>query len=671
MRVLIVVLGLCFTIPTFSQNYNFGKVSIEEVKEKTCSIDSTANAAYLYKYRKTYFEYEREQGFELKTEVHERIKIYNQEGLDYATKKMRLYQGSNGNREEVSTIKAYSYNLKDGKLIKLKLDKSGIFKTKANKYNNEVKFTMPDVKQGSVIEYKYEITSPFWSNVGEFIFQHDIPVKKLESIFEVPEYFSFKSNTKGYFMVKPAKESKRAKLLYKNEIPLSENAPMDPTIHYRTGEVEYKNEVFNYNLTDIGALKDEPYVNNINNYRSSVKYELSYTKFPNSTVEYYSTTWEDVVKTIYRSSNFGDELNKTSYFKKDIDNIVGSISDPQKRTALIFNYVKSHINWNGYYGYFVDEGVKKAYKEQTGNVADINLMLTAMLNYAGINAYPVLVSTRRNGVPLFPTREGYNYVVTYVKMPEMTFLLDATSKYSYPNLLPFRALNWQGRIIAEKGNSTLIDLYPNSISKDMVGMMVNLDENGTIKGKCRNTKTNHKALSFRRDFNRKGEDDFLDDLENKYGGMEISEFIVKNNADLAKPIIESFTFEKENQADIIGDKIYFSPLFYMRMSENPFKIENREFPVDFGYPYETKYRFTINLPDGYKVESLPKSEAFKMADDLGFFSYKISNDKEKVQVIVSSKINSSIIAPQYYEALKSYFSMIVKKETDQVVLTRI
>jgi uncharacterized protein YfkK (UPF0435 family) len=60
-----------------------------------------------------------------------------------------------------------------------------------------------------------------------------------------------------------------------------------------------------------------------------------------------------------------------------------------------------------------------------------------------------------------------------------------------------------------------------------------------------------------------------------------------------------------------------------------------------------------------------------MADDLGFFSYKISNDKEKVQVIVSSKINSSIIAPQYYEALKSYFSMIVKKEADQVVLTRI
>jgi hypothetical protein len=162
-----------------------------------------------------------------------------------------------------------------------------------------------------------------------------------------------------------------------------------------------------------------------------------------------------------------------------------------------------------------------------------------MLNYAGINAYPVLVSTRKNGVPLFPTREGYNYVVTYVKTSDSAFLLDATSKYSYPNLLPFRALNWQGRIITEHGNSTLIDLYPKTISKDIIEMMVNLDENGTIKGKCRNTKTNYKALYFRKDFNSQNEDDFLDSFENKYGGMEISDFIVKNNTNLSKPIIES------------------------------------------------------------------------------------------------------------------------------------
>jgi hypothetical protein len=109
----------------------------------------------------------------------------------------------------------------------------------------------------------------------------------------------------------------------------------------------------------------------------------------------------------------------------------------------------------------------------------------------------------------------------------------------------------------------------------------------------------------------------------------------------------------------------------MRVSENPFKLDNREFPVDFGYPYETKYRFTISFPEGYKVESLPKSEAFKMADNLGIFNYNITNNEKSIQIVVSSKINSSIIAPQYYEALKSYFSMIVKKEADQVVLTKI
>ena len=74
---------------------------------------------------------------------------------------------------------------------------------------------------------------------------------------------------------------------------------------------------------------------------------------------------------------------------------------------------------------------------------------------------------------------------------------------------------------------------------------------------------------------------------------------------LSKPIVESYKFLKESQADVIGNKLYFSPLFFLKTSENPFKLEKREFPVDFGYPSSTKYMININLPEGYKVESAP------------------------------------------------------------------
>ncbi len=166
-------------------------------------------------------------------------------------------------------------------------------------------------------------------------------------------------------------------------------------------------------------------------------------------------------------------------------------------------------------------------------------------------------------------------------------------------------------------------------------------------------------------------DQFLEKLENKHEGLEIDEFSVKNNLNLSKPVMESCTFTMESQADIINDKIYFSPLFFMRMTENPFKLETREFPVDFGYPKEDIYRFSITLPEGYKVETIPESKKLALPENLGSFTYRIVSKGNMIQLIVDSKINTPIVSPIYYDALKAYFSGLIETENEQVVLSRI
>ncbi|TWO33380.1 DUF3857 domain-containing protein [Seonamhaeicola sediminis] len=665
MRVILIVFVLCITNLMFSQDYKFGKVSKEELKETVCSIDSTANAAFLYKFRRTYYEYIKDEGFVLKTDIHERIKFYNQEGFDYATKQVRLYNGSGG-EEKISNLKAYTYNIEKGKVVSEKLSKDDIFKSEANKYSNSVKFTMPNIKPGSVIEFKYQINSPYWSNVDEFIFQHDIPIKKLEAEFDVPEYYNFKVNTKGFLSVVPEVENKNGVIRFVDK----SRSQIGGTV-YDNSEIAYYRQVSKYHLQDIPALKEEPFVNSINNYRSSAKYELSYTKFPNSQIETYSTTWEDVVDRVYQSSNFGDELKKTAYFQSDIDALVGSVSGAEEKMAMIFDYVKSQVKWNGYYGFYADD-VKKAYKSHAGSSGDINLMLTAMLRYAGLNANPVLVSTRTHGVPLFPTREGYNYVVTWVRLPnDKVALLDATDKYSVPNILPLRALNWQGRIVAENGGYGVIDLYPKNKSENSVTMMAKIDEEGALEGSYRSIKTNHRALSFRNSYNEADKDDFLEKLENRYNGIEISDYTVKNDMDLSKPIQESYKFNKESQVDIIGEKMYFSPLFHLRTKENPFKLEKREFPVDFGYPSLTSFRVILSIPEGYKIESTPESVALALPDNLGSFSYMVKGGGRNIQVMVETQINESIISPIYYEVLKEYFNTFIQKEAEQIVLTKV
>ncbi|XMO87511.1 DUF3857 domain-containing protein [Algibacter sp. AS12] len=670
MKLTSLLVTLCFSLTVFAQDYHFGKVSKEELQEKFNPLDSSASATYLYKYRWTHYVYNPGDGFSLITEIHERVKIYNKEGFKHATKSIHLYE-SGGAKEDVYDLKAYTYNLVDGKIQEVKLKKDGVFETKVSKYHNKTEFTMPNIKAGSVVEYKYQVKSPFNTMVDEFEFQHDIPVNKLDAKFEVPEYFTFKLNTKGYLSVIPKKSTSRDRLEYRSRVPISASTGGRSISDYQTGEVEFINNIYTYKIDNVPAIKEESYVNNISNYRSAVKFELSFTKFPNSTINYHSTTWEDVVKTIYDNSNFGTELNKKGYFEEDIDALLATVSNPVQKTALIFNYVKNKVKWNGYYGYGTDDGVKKAYKEQTGNVAEINLMLTAMLQHAGLRAYPVLVSTRQHGVPLFPTIEGYNYVVSMVKLNEGDLLLDATSRFSSPNVLPFRTLNWQGRVIAEAGGSTLIDLYPKQMSKNTIFFMGSLTENGDLSGGYRSVKKSHKALLFREKFIDIDRDDFIEKLENKYDGLEISDYDVKNGLDLDKPIIESYKFVKESQADIIGDKMYFSPLFFLRTTDNPFKLSERKFPVDFGYPSQTDGKVVVNIPEGYKIESLPESGVLELPDNLGKFVYQINGAGNKIQLSVSYEINSAIVTPQYYEALKAYFAQMIEKENEQIVLSRI
>lgn len=670
MRTIILLLFLSFNLTLTAQNYDFGKVSKEEIEEKFNPLDTSANATYLYKYRRTYFKYRLEEGFEQITDVHERIKIYNKEGFDYATKKIDLYKSGN-EYEEVTSLKAYTYNIIDGKVEETKLKKDGIFKTEDSKYQNQTKFTLPNIKEGTVIEYKYSVNSPFYWNVEDFEFQHEIPIKKLEAIFEAPEYYVFKSNSKGFFNVTAKNEKRSDKLSYKVEVPLSENRAMDATIHYRSGELEYFNHISKYNLSNIPSLKEEPYVNNIDNYRSAIKYELSYTNFPQTPLKYFSTTWEDVVKTIYDSESFGKELEKSGYYEKDIDALIMNVSNAVEKASLIYNHVKSKIKWNGYYGKFTNEGVKKAYLINTGNVAEMNLMLTSMLRYAGLNANPVLISTRQNGIPLFPTIDGYNYVISAIETPEGTMLLDATSNYGVPNILPLRTLNWEGRIVRKDKSTSTINLYPKQQSKSVVNLLVNLANNGSVEGNMRTIKTNHDAMIYRDKYIETEKSQFLETLENRYHGMEISEFDVKNDKDVSKPIIESFKFSLESQADIIDDKIYFSPLFFLRINENPFRLETREFPVDYGYPSSTKYMINIDLPEGYKVEVIPKTIAMALPDNLGAFKYNISASETKVHLVVDSEINQPIISPIYYETLKAYFSKLIEKEAEQIVLNKV
>ena len=418
-------------------------------------------------------------------------------------------------------------------------------------------------------------------------------------------------------------------------------------------------------------MKEESHVNNIDNYTSSLEQELSMIKYPNSPLKTFSTDWNSVAKTIYEYDDFGPELNKTGYFENDLKALLAGITKPEEKIIVILNHVKSNVKWNKYYGYSCDKGVRKAYQEKSGNIAEINLMLTAMLRYAGLTANPVLVSTRSNGIALFPNRTAYNYVIAAVETENGIILLDASDKFSVPNVLPMRTLNWYGRLIRKDGTSEEIDLMPKKASNDIVFMSYSIDADGKIAGKAKRQCTDYNAMITRENIFSTKEDEYLEKLENENNKIEISDYSKTDEIDILKPIIETYSFTGNNLCEVIGGKIYVSPMLFFTNEKNPFNQETREYPVDFGFPFLDKYNITIKIPDGFTVETLPAPAAMSMEDNLGSFKFNIAANENTLQMIISHQINNAIVSTQQYEMLKEYYKAMIAKETEKIVLKRI
>ncbi|TDO84291.1 transglutaminase superfamily protein [Flavobacterium chryseum] len=657
---------LLFITNIKAQEFKLGKVSIAELQEKVHPKDTAAAAAILYKKGSSKIEYNDNDGFITVTEVETRIKIYKKEGYNWANHSV-WYSNNSDLSEKVYFNDAVTYNLVGGKIEKTKLKSEGTFDEVVDKYRSQKKITMPNVKEGSVIEFKYMVRSPS-RMIREWDFQTSIPVNYSEFSTYVPEYYSYNPRQKGYIFPRVStKKNNRSIMFISKERHQGSNARTD----FSHDKVDYMETQTTYVGENFPAMKEESFVNNIDNYTSSIQHELSTVQFPNEPLKLYSTDWNSVAKTIYNYDTFGPELNKTGYFENDLKVILAGKDTDEEKIMAILNHVKSSVKWNGYHGYDCDNGVRKAYKEKSGNVGDINLMLTAMLRYSGLNANPVLVSTRSNGISLFPNRTAFNYVIAAVETPNGSVLLDATDRFSGPNILPLRALNWKGRLIRKDGTSDEVDLMPSKLSGDNVFITYSVDAEGKVTGKTRRQYTDYNALVTRGNISSLKEEEYLEKLENRNNKIEISEYSRTNEKDILLPIIETYSFTGSNLCESIGGKLYINPMLFFTNEKNPFKQEVREYPVDFSYPFSDKYNITIQIPEGFTVETLPTPAAVVMEDNLGTFKFNIAANANVLQLTVSHQINEAIVGTEKYEMLKEYYKVMIAKETEKIVLKRI
>jgi transglutaminase-like putative cysteine protease len=643
------VIFLLFCLSSFAQKLELGDVTVDELKERRHPKDSAAAAAILFQKGKISYVSGTGGGLSMVVEVSVKIKIYKKEGYEWANKEIYYNLGRG---QSMDLIKATTYNLVNNQIEKTELKSNGEFTEKINKSWRVRKITMPNVKEGTIIEFKYKLESWGYSSIPDWMFQADIPVNYSEYNVAIPEYYNYIVHKKGNLPIRQTSQKTNGRS------------------GMGTRSRQFIVTTTQYVAENVPALKDESYVDNIRNYLLSIEFELVSRQLPYSDFELFSTDWEIVSKSILEEEFFGPELDKKKYFEKDLSILLEGVTLRDEKIAVVFNYVKSRMKWNGYADYSCDDGVTHAYKEKTGNSAEINLMLVAMLRYAGIDASPIVLSTRSHGIALYPSKSAFNYVIAAVEIPDDIILLDATSKNALPNILPIRDLNWTGRIIRKEGSSAEIELNAKFVSKGYTNLMANISPTGDVEGKIKIQNFDYNGFLYREVRENKGEEAYLEELEKELKNSIIEEYVIENRTETDKPVIETFSFKNSSSVEVIGNKMYFSPLMIFAQTESPFIQENREYPIDFVYPIQEKYLTIINIPEGYVVESMPAPVAIVFTDELLSYKFNISSNGKQIQVSSVFDIKTNMLASDDYEELKKFFAEMIKKQTEKVVLKK-
>jgi hypothetical protein len=417
---------------------------------------------------------------------------------------------------------------------------------------------------------------------------------------------------------------------------------------------------------DVPAIREEAFITTINDYVTKIDFELSRVAYPNQPINDVSSTWQKISSQLLDNSRFGDNLNKGFLFKESgLDVAVTGMSDEQKM-QIIVRYIRKNMKWDGSSSIYSLGPIKKGWEKRTGNCADINLLLIATLKEAGIKTYPVVLSTRTHGRILesAPMESKFNYVVALAEVNNKNYLLDATESFSL-GALPFRCLNGKGLVVDKPAR--LIDLVPSEKEADIYEATTNIDRNGAISTTIQTTRVGYSAVSYRKGIYSATKEKFAESLKSKFIDYEVDNFEVLNLDSIHQPLKYRFTLSAD--AGNAGT-VFLNTVIIPLITENPLKLQERLYPVDYGTTREYLYLSTINIPENYTVEELPKSAMFELPDKAGNFSYSVSQLGNKISIATKFNIKKPVFYSPEYKNLQEFYNIILGKHNEKIVLKK-
>ena len=660
---LLFFLSLLFSLSIFGQDRNpakFGKISAADLKTKSYNIHNNASAVVIADIGSSQVVGNLRGWFSIEFKHFKRIHILKKGAYDLANVEILLYTDGTG-EEQLKDLKAHTYNLENGKLIESKVDlKSSVYRSVVDKNHSLRKFVFPAVKEGSIIEYEYTISSDFIFNLQPWKFQGSHPVLWSEYNISIPEFLYYVFFQQGDFKKTQTARQANFRVTDTRTAGRSTTEPFIATVN------DYRMVMRN-----VPAMKLERFTSSLENHIAKIEFQLAEYRSP-LTFQTIMGDWTDVTETLLNDENFGGQLRKdNSWLNDEIKIALQGAKTDEEKARNIFKYAQKNLNCTNHNRLYTDQPLKNVLKNKSGNEAEINLLLVAMLRKAGLKADPLLLSTKSHGYAYsnYPIIDRFNYVVCRAMINDKPVYLDA----SRPNLgfgrLDWDCYNGHARVINEE--ATPVDLLSDSLIETKTTSLVLGIENGSkILGTVQQMTGYYESLSIRDIISENGFKQFVEEITNdKPADVEIEDFRVDYLPDLDDPVQISYNLElKLEKKDII----YVDPMFGEGFTENPFTAIHRIYPVEMPYTLDETFIARIEVPKEYRVDELPKPARMNLdVEGKSFFEYLIQNSGGVILLRTRVKVHRSYFLPEEYKMLRDFFSVVVNKQNEKIVLRKI
>jgi len=628
----------------------FGKIDKADLELKSCDFEPDANAEVLFDKANVYYD----QAFNICMDRQKRIKIFNDNGKNEAN--ITLEYTSIDNVEYITGLQAETINLVDGKPEIIKIDKKQIFTKQIDKQRSAIVFSMPNVKPGSIIEFKYRWTTQVFYNMPDWSFQGKIPVKYSELKTEIPELFSFKMQPRS--------------LLLK---ATTSNAMGNGSVGSGTQQESFNTNIQTTIISDIKSLQNEPMmISEVDNLQG-VYFHLTAIRPINGFVKTYSDSWSKVGGNLADDEDFGRQLKRKLAGEEAMTSKAKAMKTDEEKISYLYNYVKTNIKWNGDDSWYTNDGTTKAWDKKTGNSAEVNLILYHLLKASGVNVFPMVASTRSHGKvnPAFAFLSQFNRAVVYARIDtSKSYVLDATDKYNLYNEIPSTLLNSHVLYI-DKEHETYNTLFleKRTPSINFITIDAEITPEGKMTGQAEIASQSYDKVNATERYKDDGEKKYIEYLSDGDNNLKISDLKMENID------VDSLALNQKMKLamDLVGSDgtyIYLNPNLLTAMHKNPFTAETRNTDIDFGYMHYLLLNSNYKMPAGYKLDSQPKTLTLNMPDNSMSFKRTVITADGQVIVRYSFTQKKALFFKENYPEFQAFYKKMNELMNEQIVLKK-